>query len=644
MDTEYEKSRIERLKRGLYKADGESSGAHDISRLSKVKTSVQDNWGDIDVSAHTRAPKVVRNTARLLKTFVLLAMLAAVSSGSYLLYQFFDPLDKPSDKNILITLDVPVAVTPGAPVDIVIHVANQNRVNLEYANLSILFPLGTRMSGNTDSDLRDQKKILGMIAPGESAEFRTKAIFLGEENEEKNIRALVEYRFEGMNSTFTKESARPVRMLSSPVSLTVKVVKEVSAGQEVDLSVGTVSNTNIPLRDMFVKIEYPLGFKFIKSDPKPTFGNNTWRIGTLNPSGKYPITISGIIGGSDTEKRVFQTFVGVGENKTEREIGTVYAKAVNEVSVARPFIGIKLAINGKPAGDALARYGQTIDGVVDWQNNLPTRISNAQLEVHIGGVALDRSTVSPGSGGYFRSIDNTLFWDERAIPDLELIESGEKGSINFSFQPFPSISGNQLMVNPTITADVTVRGKRMSDANVPEEIKTVMSQTVRIASEVQLAARSLHYSGVFANFGPMPPRVEKETSYTIVWSIVNTSNSITGARVRGVIPPGVRWYGSVYPTKENVTYNKTSNEIVWTPGDIPFGTGIGEIPPREVAFQVVLFPSLIEAGSEPTLVYGQSFSAIDSFTNSEFTSIEKDVKTDLPTDPSAGRDIGRVAP
>ncbi len=641
MDTEYEKSRIERLKRGLYKVDAEEGDVHDIPRLSKAENDVHDNWGDIALTAQNGKIKSTYSTARALKFFAILAMLAVVSSGGYLLYQFFDPQERASAENIIVTIETPVAVTPGISADIVIRIANQNRVGLEYANLAVLFPPGTRVSDNADKDFRDQKKLLGAVAAGETVELRTKAIFLGEENEEKNVRAVIDYRFVGMNSTFTKEGVRPIRMLAAPINLTVNMLKEVNAGQQIDMSIKAISNTSISLRDVFIKVEYPLGFTFTKAEPKPTFGNNIWRVGTLNPSSKYPISISGVLDGADTEKRVFRTLVGVGGDKTERDIATLYSKTVNELVVERPFIGIALSINGKPAGDALAYYGQSIKGVINWQNNLATRISNAEIEVRLSGVALDRASVLTSRGGFYRSIDDTITWDERGVSDLELVEAEGRGTVSFDFKPLPSITGNRLLTNPVITVDVTVRGKRMSDANVPEEIKTAITQNVRIASEVQFAARSLYYTGPFVNSGPMPPRVEKETTYTVVWSVVNTSNNISNARVRATLPPYVEWYGSVSPSKENVTYNKNTKEIVWTPGEIPAGTGIGT-PPKEVAFQVVLLPSLTQLGSSLTLLYDQAFGAVDAFTNSEINIIAKDVATDLPTDPAAPKDIERV--
>ena len=209
--------------------------------------------------------------------------------------------------------------------------------------------------------------------------------------------------------------------------------------------------------------------------------------------------------------------------------------------------------------------------------------------------------------------------------------------------PLPSVSGDQLLTNPTITAEVTVRGQRISESGVPEEIKTVMTQNVRISSQAQFAARAVYFVGPFINSGPIPPQVEKETSYTIIWSIMNTSNAITGAEVRGILPPYVKWAGSVSPSKENITYNRSTNEIIWSPGDIPAGTGVGK-PPREVAFQVVLTPSLSQVKLTANLLTNIRFRAVDSFTNAEFTDLKSDISTRLSNDPKAPEASGLVVP
>ena len=314
-------------------------------------------------------------------------MLTTFTSGGYLLYQIFDPFSKPSDKNIIISFDLPVGITPGVPADITVKVNNQNRIPLEYANLSLIYPSGTRDGGDSNKDLRDQKKVLGEIAAGQEVSFQTKAIFLGEENTDKELRALLEFRFKNINSVFTKEEVRPVHVTASPVNLSVDTLKEVNSGQDISLSINALSNTVIPLRDVLIKVEYPLGFTYADADPKPTFSNNIWKIGVMTPASKLNIKVKGVLVGEDTQERVFHTTVGVGGDQSARDVSVSYGKVLSSVILQRPFIGITLLMNNKKAEDATAEFGRKVEGVVQWTNNLSTKIINAQIEVHFSGVS-----------------------------------------------------------------------------------------------------------------------------------------------------------------------------------------------------------------------------------------------------------------
>jgi hypothetical protein len=421
------------------------------------------------------------------------------------------------------------------------------------------------------------------------------------------------------------------------------MLKEVNSGQEVTLSATALSNTVIPLRDILVKVEYPLGFNYIDADPPPSFGNNIWRIGTMAPTGKFNVKIRGTLAGEDTQEKVFHTAIGVGADQASRAIDISYGSVLSSVILQRPFIGISLSMNGKLADQAVARFGQRIGGVVNWSNNLNTKIVNAQIEVHLSGVALDRKTVIAADGGFFRSTDNTIFWDERAEKHLSEIEAGGSGSVSFSFLPVPSVTNNTLLTSPIITAEVTVRGKRISEAGVPEEIKTEFTQEVKITSEAQIAARLVHYVGPFVNTGPMPPKVEQETSYTVIWDIMNTSNSIKNAVVHAGIPSFVTWAGSIFPSNENIVYDPATNQITWSPGDIPAGTGVTSAP-REVAFQLIFTPGLTQVGQVPALINKIHFDGVDTFTGAALSQDKGELTTSLSTDPKALPSTASVAP
>jgi len=631
MDTEYEHSRIEKAKRDLYRT-GETPEAPRLpGELSASDISVKNDWEDTTIQ-HLEAGK--EGHPKLLKILIGTALATALFAILFIVYQFFNPFAKPSDKNILIDFEVPVGATPGVATDVLVTVTNQNKVPLQGTTMTLNFPDGTRDALDTTKELREVKNDLGAIAPGAVTQFRTQAIFLGEENTDKEVRARLDFRFEGINSVFTKEVARTMHLLASPLNLTVDVLKEINSGQLVEFAVRIASNAVIPLDNVFVKIQYPVGFTYVDADVKPIFGNTVWKVGRMEQGATFALRVKGILTGEDTAEKVFHTTAGVGSDKTERDIATTYSTVPSSIILKRPFIGVLLSLGEVPASQAIAHFGERINGTINWQNNLPVKVTNAQIEVRLRGVALDRSSITAGNGGFFRSGDDTVFWDERGDPKLGVLEAGEVGVEKFSFFPLPSQVGNKFLTNPTITAEVTVRGNRVSESGVPEEIKTVITENVKITSQAQFAARAVYYSGPFVNSGPIPPKVDQETTYTVILSVVNSANNISGVEVRGVLPAYVKWTGAVSPTKENIIFNRNTNEVVWNAGDIPAGTGVATAP-REAAFQVTLTPSLTQVKTTPTLISNIHFKATDAFTNEVLTDEKANITTSLSTDPKA---------
>lgn len=639
MDTEYDVSRVEQAKRDLYSSEGRTEQVK-FSHLTPNKTTVAGDWGD---HLHDRAASRRSVSVRILKWSIAAAVLALFASLGYLWYSLYDPFAKPSDKNITFTLDFPTDVRSGSVNDLRLTVANDNKVPLEYAKLTVFYPQGTKHGDTPDRDLLKDEKSFGAVAANAKVEYAARPLLLGEEKTDKEVRVVLEYRFQGVNSIFTKEEKWPIGLLSSPVNVTVKTLKEVNAGQPVEMEIVVVSNALIPLRNMLLRVEYPQSFTFEDGDPKPTYGSNGWKLGDIEPSEKMTIRLRGTLSGEDTEEKAFKVTVGEASPREEREVATVHAATLAIVAVKKPFIGIDLFFDGKIVDDAAAVFGKGIKATIRWKNNLPTQIADAEIEVKVRGTALDRLSVSPRDGGFYRSLDDTIIWDDRGTPQLGLVEAREAGDVTFTFSPLPSVSGGKPLKSPTVIVDVTVRGKRTSESGVPEEITSITTRTVKITSDVRLSAKALYFAGPFKNRGPLPPRVEQETSYTALWSITNTSNEIGDVEVRGTLPPYVTWLGSVVPGSEHVAFDKNTNQVVWRVGNVPAGTGV-TTQARELYFQVGIVPSISQIRLAPEIVSDITMIGRDLFNGERVDRVVQGVVVaSHDSDPRLGRDMDRVA-
>ena len=192
---------------------------------------------------------------------------------------------------------------------------------------------------------------------------------------------------------------------------------------------------------------------------------------------------------------------------------------------------------------------------------------------------------------------------------------GDSGSVSFSLSSLPLFSDSSgMLVDPTVNIEVSIVGKQPIEGNAVTELKNSESKIIRIISDVGLATKALYYSGPFPNIGPIPPKVEKETTYTIGWSLSNTSNSISKTQIRSTLPQWVRFIGTVSPASEDLVFNSSTKELIWNVGSVGKGAGITE-GGREVYFQVALNPSLSQVGTAPTILNDTVLTGHDDFAN-----------------------------
>ncbi len=160
--------------------------------------------------------------------------------------------------------------------------------------------------------------------------------------------------------------------------------------------------------------------------------------------------------------------------------------------------------------------------------------------------------------------------------------------------------------------------------------KNSASQTVKISSAVNLAGKALYSRGPFKNTGPLPPKAEATTTYTIIFDLGNTQNDVGHALLTARLGPNVSFL-SGGTSGDVVSYDASSNTVMWNVDTLASGAGFSK-PLREAVFQVALKPSIGQIGAVPTLVSGISFSGTDTFANLPVTATIPIITTRLSSD------------
>jgi hypothetical protein len=384
---------------------------------------------------------------------------------------------------------------------------------------------------------------------------------------------------------------------------------------------------------VLLKGSYPFGFTFMSANIKPMSDNVTWKIGDIPPGAERIVTIHGRIQGEDSETRVFRFSAGAQSLTDPKMIGTQYMSADQALTIQKPFISLGIDIdNDSSPTDYIGQFGRHERVTISWFNNLPSAVSNVVITAKLSGSAYEKTAVQPDMG-YFDSANNQIVWNQKTTPELASVGAGQTGTVSFDLVPVDKSTLANPVVNPSVVITAGVSGDRTQESNVPQNLSAATIRTTRVSSNISLSGRIIRSTGPFMNSGPVPPKVEQPTTYTVVWTVDNTTSAVGNARVTTTLPPYVKWLKAVSPATEQVSYDEDSGQVTWDIGNISTYTANASRR-REVNFQISFQPSINQADQSPTLVNQATLSAVDNFTGAQLQSQQEYLTTRFSTDPA----------
>ncbi|OGI86109.1 hypothetical protein A3A01_01655 [Candidatus Nomurabacteria bacterium RIFCSPLOWO2_01_FULL_39_17] len=621
-------NRIEDMKSRLFGRSYKTEIEHrNIIRHTEPK-SVPDSWRKDEEQSFI---KEFSTRTSLFKKFFIFSVVFFILALAYASYNFFAGGNTVSTDNIEISVLGNTFTAGGEELPLQIDIANKNNTPLDLVDLVVEYPKSsaTGLSENTER----LRQSLGTIPAGAVRSENVKVTLFGKQGSMRPIKISLEYRVEGSNAIFVKDKLFNININSTPVNLSIDAPAEISPNQDVVLEVKATLNANKVLPSMLLRLDYPAGFQFALAKPAPSFGNNVWNLGDLAPSVEHSISITGkMIDVFDGEEKTFRAWTGTQSPSDKSAIEVIFNSIDHTLAIKKAFIEAKLFINGVYQREYATNTITPIQGEIRWTNNLDTKINDLEIKAKISGNAVDRRTINSREG-FYDSLADSVIWDKNYINDFASVNPGDSGSVRFSISSlslFSAIGG--MLSEPTMNIEISIAGKQAIEGNILKTLSNGETKIVRIISDVGFANKILYYSGAFQNTGTIPPKAEKETTYTVVWTLSNTANSISNTKIKSTLPPWVRFVGVISPASENLDYNASTKEIVWNVGAIPRGAGI-TTKEKEVAFQVAFIPSLSQIGNAPTLINDAILTGHDDFANVNVRINKSSLNTNLTNDP-----------
>ena len=630
LDDQNKLNRLEELKSKLFSKNFKTKIEHRDGFSFSRKKDTMDSW-KIDEKKDSEFEENFFMKTSLFKKFFIFSAVFFVLALGYAGYVFFIGGNTVSNDNIDISILGNNFTAGGEALPLIIGITNRNSSPLELVDLVVEYPKGS--TGDLSSNTENSRISLGTIPAGTVRNENLNVTLFGPEGSVRPVQVSIEYRVAGSNAIFVKDKLYNVSISSTPINLSVDSPSTINSNQAITLNVKATLNATKLAQNILVRLDYPVGFVFSSAVPAPSFGNNVWNLGDLAPGAERDISISGkIVDAFDGEEKTFNISSGSQSDTDKSLIDVVYNSIQDTVAIQKPFIEANLAINGVSGTEYTTDAKTPINVVINYANNLDTEVDDLQISALLSGNAFDRKTIIARQG-FYDSAKDVITWDKSSINQLSKISPGDSGTVSFSLSPLALFSAaGGILSNPTINIEVDIAGNQPMLGFTTNQITNSTSATVKIISDVGFSGKALYYSGPFANTGPIPPKVGVATTYTIVWTLSNTANSISNAQINSTLPAWINFVGPISPADANLTYNPSTRQILWNADRISAGTGITGAS-QSVSFQISFTPSLSQVGQIPTIINDSVLTGHDDFANVNVSVTQNSLDTKLDNDP-----------
>lgn len=630
--------KLEKLKKELYKPEPEFKGRPTAPEVFEpgrkeegprpekeweiIKPKEKRKW--FDIFRFTLTPKQK-------KYFLIIGIILFILLSGLLVFVYWYGRTSFDKSWVSLNISGPERIISGEEVTYLVRYKNNTRTILKDAQLTFYWPEGTLTKGKSANLIETIP--INDIAAGQEAEIQFQARIIGLKDSQKELKVRLSYQPAEIKARFENTADFKITIISTPLALNFDLPEEVVNGQLITVNLQYLNNSQDSFFDLVIKIDYPSGFKISSTYPQPQ--ENIWQIEELKANQEGKILISGTLEGEKDETKTFYGHLGI----LKDGIFVPYVETVKSSYISLSVLSLEQTLND--AIDYVANLGDTLNYQIKYQNNAQVGIPAIKITAKFEAQVLDFAQLNLKNGS-FDSLTSTITWDQVTVPELTLLNPGQKGQINFSVKVKDKIIIKNLEEkNFTITSTVKIDSSSVPLALMGRQVSQESKLITKINSHLTIDAKGYYQDTLLANSGLLPPKIGQTTTYTIYWQLTNLSNDLKDVKIEAYLPPYIKWLDKFKPTQIDIRYDSLSHKITWQVGNLEAATGLLK-PAKFIAFQVALTPSIIQVGEVVELIKDSSISGIDTFTGENLTASDSQIKTDLPDDPTMAWEKGRV--
>lgn len=542
------------------------------------------------------------------KVFVF-SLLVCIFAGAFLFYKLTISPVTIDSKKIAITLTADPYVDGGQEEKLSVTVTNNNQITLDEAKLTFTYNKGSNLSG--DAEKITVTKDIGQIPIMGIVKQEFPFILYGPLEDKRPLTVRLDYKIKGSNALFPKESSTEVTLSTPPLSLAIEGSENVVSGDQTEYVIVIKNNTATSSTPSFLSLTPPAGFSLIKTSENPLEKTFSWILPAFTSGEEKRIKITGVFTGVVGEKAVFKGVIG-SKKSNEDAILDLYSFDVKDVTYSKPGLSASLTLVTDRGVSAILRKGDKISTTIKYKNEGISKISYIEYRLVLPD-GIDPRTILVNQSGYYDSGTHAIIWSSEAYEGFLSLGVGQEGFLSMSFILPTNFKDTSLPIE--------IKYKGM-DAGVGKVITSAKDFSYQIGGSVAFNTYTIYKDETSPNKGPLPPKVDTETTYTAVL-VLSSETDLHNARVSFTLPAlYVTWLDSVI-SSSTVIYDSRSKIVSWNVGDVKKDEKL------TARIKLSVKPSLVHLGSSPQLSSKIVFSAEDIMTKEKIQQILDPLTTSI---------------
>ena len=492
----------------------------------------------------------------------LFLLFAATSAG---FWYFSKQSTEQIDNSVELVIDGPNKIISGDQATYKVTYENVDTVTMQKLELSVRWPNGFYFD-EASIEPMDQNAttwLLDDLSPGQKIDLEIKGQLVGQKDEDLTSAFTLSYQPANFHSDFKVKDSIDTKISDSKIELNVEVIEKTLVAMEQAIKINFINLTDASLEDLYIDILYPDDFEIIiktveeGEEDEEVVVEEEIASDFIKEGDYFKLTLE-----AEELKTMLINGVFTIDSKTEQllvvEVGNMVdenfrrlSRIEKNITVINPKFDMDFQINGQAGLQALS-WGDELRYQLEITNSSEGDVSDVIISAVIDGQVLDWESLDT-IGNYTNN--NKITWTKEEDESLTNWLAGESRTFTWQLDVVGEPQADRMIEN---IIEINIEGL--------EDWQQVSSPLMLTIGESLSFNNGVYWDlgGRRVGSGLLPPQVDEETEYLVIWSLPEATGLFDNVSVSSNLPPQVDFISEMDIQGGDLEFDLEYRSLTWT--------------------------------------------------------------------------------